>query len=54
MGAGPVAPSLAGLVSREDYNALNQEAEHTTKSKRLEASLEYVQNLLKPEKITKL
>ncbi|KAI1175080.1 hypothetical protein F4777DRAFT_346470 [Nemania sp. FL0916] len=53
MGAGPVAPSLANLVSREDYNALNYEAESSNQSKRLENSLEYIQNLLKPEKITK-
>ncbi|KAI0022149.1 sister chromatid cohesion protein Mis4 [Xylariomycetidae sp. FL0641] len=53
IGSGSVAPSLAGFVSREDYDALNKEAENPTQSRRLEGSLEYVQSLLKPEKITK-
>ncbi|KAI0541065.1 hypothetical protein GGR58DRAFT_498409 [Xylaria digitata] len=53
IGAGSFAPSLANLVSRDEYDALNYEAENFTQSKRLDGSLEYVQNLLKPEKITK-
>ncbi|CAJ2501923.1 Uu.00g047760.m01.CDS01 [Anthostomella pinea] len=52
IGSGPLAPSIADLVSREDYDALNQEAENPNQSKRLDGSLEYVQNLLKAEKIT--
>ncbi|ORY65368.1 uncharacterized protein BCR38DRAFT_341937 [Pseudomassariella vexata] len=53
IGSGPLAPSIAGLVSREDYDALNNEARYPNQSKRLEGSLEYVQTLLKPEKITR-
>ncbi|RWA11292.1 hypothetical protein EKO27_g3799 [Xylaria grammica] len=53
IGAGSFAPSLANLVPRDEYNALNYEAENSNQSKRLDDSLEYVQNLLKPEKITK-
>lgn len=52
IGSGQIAPPVAGLVSHEDYDALNKEADNPNGSKRLEASLEYVQNLLKPEKIT--
>ncbi|KAI1277531.1 hypothetical protein F5Y07DRAFT_88990 [Xylaria sp. FL0933] len=52
IGVGSFAPSLANLVPRDDYNALNYEAGNATQSKRLEGSLEYVQNLLRPEKIT--
>ncbi|KAI0099972.1 hypothetical protein GGR51DRAFT_384084 [Nemania sp. FL0031] len=53
IGAGSIAPSLANLVSRDDYDALNHEAGNPHQSKRLESSLDYIQNLLKPEKITK-
>ncbi|KAI2780824.1 putative SCC2 protein [Daldinia loculata] len=53
IGSGPFAPSLTRLVSREDYDALNQEAENPGHSKRVEGSLEFVQNLLKADKITK-
>ncbi|KAI1881428.1 hypothetical protein JX265_000254 [Neoarthrinium moseri] len=52
IGSGQLAPSVMGIVSHKEYDALNQEAENSTHSKRLEASLEYVQNLLKREKIT--
>ncbi|KAK8042780.1 AT hook domain-containing protein [Apiospora phragmitis] len=52
IGSGQLAPSVAGLVSHEDYDALNQEAEAPTQSKRLDGSLEFIQSLLKPEKIT--
>ncbi|KAI0890342.1 ARM repeat-containing protein [Annulohypoxylon maeteangense] len=52
IGSGPLAPSLAGLVSREDYDALNKEAEISSHSKRVEGSLEFVQHLLKTDKIT--
>ncbi|KAI0132176.1 hypothetical protein BJ170DRAFT_233871 [Xylariales sp. AK1849] len=52
IGSGQIAASVANLVSHEDYDALNKEAENPHQSKRLEGSLEYVQNLLKPEKIT--
>lgn len=54
IGSGPLAPSLAGFVSREDYDALNKEAENSTHSKRVEGSLDFVQHLLKPDKITQL
>ncbi|KAI0972695.1 hypothetical protein F4678DRAFT_48808 [Xylaria arbuscula] len=53
IGTGSFAPSLANLVPKDDFDALNYEAGNSTQSKRLEGSLEYVQNLLKPEKITK-
>ncbi|KAJ8119650.1 hypothetical protein ONZ43_g3447 [Nemania bipapillata] len=53
IGAGSFAPSLANLVSRDDFDALNHEVENPHQSKRLDNSLEYIQNLLKPEKITK-
>ncbi|OTB15507.1 hypothetical protein K445DRAFT_60767 [Daldinia sp. EC12] len=53
IGSGPFAPSLSRLVSKEDYDALNQEAENPSLSKRVEGSLEFVQNLLKADKITK-
>ncbi|KAK6827711.1 AT hook domain-containing protein [Apiospora arundinis] len=52
IGSGQLAPSVAGLVSQEDYDALNQEAGAPTQSKRLDGSLEFIQSLLKPEKIT--
>ncbi|KAI1462070.1 ARM repeat-containing protein [Annulohypoxylon moriforme] len=52
IGSGPFAPSLAGLVSREDYDALNKEVETSGHSKRVEGSLEFVQHLLKTDKIT--
>ncbi|KAI1143040.1 ARM repeat-containing protein [Hypoxylon sp. FL0543] len=52
IGSGPLAPSLTDLVSREDYDALNTEAENPGHSKRVEGSLEFVQHLLKAEKIT--
>ncbi|KAI1074975.1 ARM repeat-containing protein [Whalleya microplaca] len=52
IGSGPLAQSLAGVVSREDYDALNKEAETSNQSKRVEGSLEFIQHLLKPEKIT--
>ncbi|KAK8119526.1 AT hook domain-containing protein [Apiospora kogelbergensis] len=54
IGSGQLAPSVAGLVSQEDYDALNQEAGAPTQSKRLDGSLEFIQSLLKPEKITLL
>ncbi|KAI2635435.1 hypothetical protein GGS21DRAFT_82152 [Xylaria nigripes] len=53
IGAGSFATSLANLVSRDDYDALNYEAETSHQSKRLDTSLDYVQNLLKPSGITK-
>lgn len=52
IGSGQIAPPVAGLVSHEDYDALNKEADNPVRSKRVESSLEYVQSLLKPEKIT--
>lgn len=54
IGSGLIAPSIVDLAERDDYDALNKEAENPGSSKRLEGSLEYVQNLLKPEKITLL
>ncbi|KAI8965745.1 putative SCC2 protein [Daldinia sp. FL1419] len=53
IGSGPFAPSLSHLVSREDYDALNKEEKNPGHSKRVEGSLEFLQNLLKAEKITK-
>ncbi|KAJ3567198.1 hypothetical protein NPX13_g6855 [Xylaria arbuscula] len=53
IGTGSFAPSLANSIPRDDYDALNYEAGNNNQSKRLESSLEFVQNLLKPEKITK-
>ncbi|KAI1814322.1 hypothetical protein GGS20DRAFT_416895 [Poronia punctata] len=50
--AGSFGLSLAGRVSREDYDALNAESEQSNQTKRVEGSLEYVQNLLKAEKIS--
>ncbi|OTB06349.1 hypothetical protein M426DRAFT_319081 [Hypoxylon sp. CI-4A] len=52
IGSGPLAPQLTRLISREDYDALNKEAENPGHSKRVEGSLEFVQHLLKTEKIT--
>ncbi|KAI5917781.1 sister chromatid cohesion protein Mis4 [Camillea tinctor] len=52
IGSGPLAPSIASLVSRDDYDALNKEAENPTQSKRLDGSLEFLANLLKADKIT--
>ncbi|KAH8681336.1 hypothetical protein BX600DRAFT_376202 [Xylariales sp. PMI_506] len=52
IGSGQILPSVAGLVSREDYDVLNREARNPNQSKRLEGSLEYVQNLLKPDSIS--
>ncbi|EMR61610.1 putative sister chromatid cohesion protein mis4 protein [Eutypa lata UCREL1] len=53
IGSGPLAPSVADLVSRDDLDALNREAGNPNQSRRLEGSLEFVQNLLKADKITK-
>ncbi|KAI1333060.1 hypothetical protein F5Y16DRAFT_354703 [Xylariaceae sp. FL0255] len=52
IGSGSHAPSLASLVSRDDFDALNKDCENQQQSQRLEGSLEYVSNLLKAEKIT--
>ncbi|KAI0203807.1 hypothetical protein F4808DRAFT_415941 [Astrocystis sublimbata] len=52
IGGGLIAPSLADRVAREDYDALNHEAENTGQSKRAENTLEFVQSLLKRDKIT--
>ncbi|KAH9909109.1 ARM repeat-containing protein [Xylariomycetidae sp. FL2044] len=52
IGSGSFAPPVADLVSHEDYDALNKEAESLNQSKRLEGSLDLVQNLLKANKIT--
>ncbi|KAK7747684.1 Sister chromatid cohesion protein 2 [Diatrype stigma] len=54
IGSGPLAPSVSDLVSRDDLDALNREAGNPNQSKRLEGSLEFVQNLLKAQKITDL
>ncbi|KAI1799852.1 putative SCC2 protein [Daldinia bambusicola] len=53
IGSGPLAPSLSRLVSKEDYGTLNQEAANPSLSKRVEGSLEFIQNLLKADRITK-
>ncbi|KAI1489482.1 sister chromatid cohesion protein Mis4 [Biscogniauxia mediterranea] len=52
IGSGPLAPSVASLVARDDYDALNKEAENPTQSRRLDGSLEFLSSLLKAEKIT--
>ncbi|KAI0175945.1 ARM repeat-containing protein [Hypoxylon sp. FL1284] len=52
IGSGPIAPSLADFVSKEDYDALNWEASSSGHSKRVDGSLEFVQHLLKADKIT--
>ncbi|KAI0898547.1 ARM repeat-containing protein [Annulohypoxylon nitens] len=52
IGSGPLAPSLADFVSKEDYDALNKEAGTSSQTKRVEGSLEFVQHLLKTDKIT--
>ncbi|RYP61954.1 hypothetical protein DL769_007495 [Monosporascus sp. CRB-8-3] len=52
IGSGPLAPPVTDLVSSDDLDALNREAAGQCQSKRLEGSLEFVQNLLKAEKIT--
>lgn len=50
IGSGPLAPSLASLVSREDFDALNKEADNPNHSRRVEGSLEFVQHLLRADK----
>ncbi|KAI0155009.1 hypothetical protein GGR57DRAFT_465752 [Xylariaceae sp. FL1272] len=50
--AGSLAPSLAHRVSRDDFDALNREAENSHQSKRIDSSLEYVSHLLRAEKTT--
>ncbi|KAI0482476.1 sister chromatid cohesion protein Mis4 [Xylariaceae sp. FL0804] len=52
IGSGPLAPSVADLVSQDDYDALNSEALYPLQSRRLDGSLEYMSNLLRAEKIT--
>ncbi|KAI0397838.1 hypothetical protein F5Y17DRAFT_476554 [Xylariaceae sp. FL0594] len=53
IGAKSFAVSLADRVSKDDYNALNVQTESNRQAKRVEGSLEYVQGLLKPEKISR-
>lgn len=49
LGAGPSSSRLADLVPRHDFDNLNKEAANpSSTSRRLEQSLEHVQNLLNP------
>ncbi|PSS02110.1 putative SCC2 protein [Coniella lustricola] len=53
LGPGPSSSNFADLVSRHDFNNLNKEAANqSTTSRRLEQSLEHVQNLLNPTRLT--
>ncbi|KAG6366376.1 hypothetical protein INS49_000553 [Diaporthe citri] len=52
LGAGPSSSRLADLVPRHDFDNLNRDAANpSTTSRRLEQSLEHVQNLLNPSRI---
>ncbi|KAJ1331721.1 cohesin loading factor subunit SCC2 [Microdochium nivale] len=52
IGSGPLAPSVAGLLPRDDFNALNREASEPTHSKRVDGTLDFIQNLLHADNIT--
>lgn len=53
IGSALPAHDISDAVPRQDYDALNQEAEaSSTTSKKLEQSLEQVQQLLHPNKLT--
>lgn len=55
LGAGPSSSNLADLVPRHDFENLNKEATSSSStSRRLEQSLEHVQNLLNPSRLTKM
>jgi hypothetical protein len=55
IGSGPLALPVDGLVSHDDYDSLNAEAAASpNQSKRLEGTLDYVQNLLKAGRVTTL
>ncbi|KAJ0115273.1 hypothetical protein J7T55_012549 [Diaporthe amygdali] len=52
LGAGPSSSRLADLVPRHDFDNLNRDAANSSStSRRLEQSLEHVQNLLKPNRM---
>jgi len=52
IGSGPLAPPVAGLLPRDDLQALNREASENPHSKRVEGSLDFIQNLLQADNIT--
>ncbi|KXJ95258.1 sister chromatid cohesion protein Mis4 [Microdochium bolleyi] len=52
IGSGPLAPTVAGLLPRDDLNALNREASESSHSKRIEGSLDFIQTLLQADNIT--
>lgn len=55
LGAGPSSSRLADLVPRHDFDNLNRDAANPSNtSRRLEQSLEHVQNLLNPSRIAQL
>lgn len=55
LGAGPSSSRLADLVPRHDFDNLNKEAANpSSTSRRLEQSLEHVQNLLNPSGMAQL
>jgi len=54
IGSGPLAPPVAGLLPRDDLQALNREASENPHSKRVEGSLDFIQNLLQADNITEL
>lgn len=55
LGAGPSSSNLADLVPRHDFENLNREAANpASTSRRLEQSLEHVQNLLNPARLIQL
>ncbi|KAJ4390019.1 Sister chromatid cohesion protein 2 [Gnomoniopsis smithogilvyi] len=55
LGAGPSSSNLADLVPVHDFENLNKEAgSPSSTSRRLEQTLEHVQNLLNPSRLTKI
>lgn len=55
LGAGPSSSNLADLVPVHDFENLNKEAgSPSSTSRRLEQTLEHVQNLLNPARLTKM
>ncbi|KAK0718261.1 hypothetical protein B0T26DRAFT_712582 [Lasiosphaeria miniovina] len=55
IGAASPAPSLNDLISSQDFDALNQEAQtHDTASKRLQQTMSQLQHLIKRTAITEL
>lgn len=55
LGAGPSSSNLAELVPHNDFDILNKEAANpASTSRRLEQSLEHVQNLLNPTRLIEM